>query len=92
MRDAPFILIVAAPSIVEAHRVACAAGIALPNGAIRHVRNHYGLRSCSHGTPVLCGERGHWPAGFSDCLTALLGSGRLRIAQDADIQRAKEGV
>lgn len=87
--DRTFLIIVAAPSIGEAHRVASAAGIPLPNEHIRHVRNAHGLRGWTPGTPVLCGSRKHWPADFDDCLMAMIARGHLRIAQDADIKKTK---
>lgn len=89
LEDRTFVLIVAAPSMGEAHKIAVGAGIQFPNGHIRHVRNAHGLRGWSWGTPVLTGERGHWPAEFEECLTALIARGQLRIAQDSDLQRAR---
>lgn len=89
LEDRAFVLIIAAPSIGEAHKVAVKAGINLPNEHIRHVRNAYGLRGWRHGTPVLAGDRGHWPAEFDDCLMAMIARGQLRIAQDDDLNRAR---
>ena len=87
--DRTFIIIVAAPTLNEAQKIAREAGIPLPNDHIRHVRNAHGLRGWSRGTPILCGPRGHWPGDFDDCLTGMIASGRFRIAQDADIEKAK---
>jgi hypothetical protein len=91
-REKPFILIIAAPSIVEARKIALDAGISMPSAAVRHVRNAYGFRGWSMGTPVLTGGRDHWPAEFENCLMAQVARGQLRIAQDDDITRARESV
>ncbi len=90
LEDRTFILIVAAPTLDEAQKIVREAGIPLPNAHIRHVKNAAGFRGWSRGTPVLTGaRRAHWPKDFEDFLTVELARGRFRIAQDADIQRAK---
>ncbi len=92
-KRSPFILLVVAPNIVEAHNVVVANGIPLPNQTIRHARNAYSLLHWPHGCPILFGSRDHWPATemgrrLSEAVEERVASGKLRLATDEDIQKS----
>ena len=93
MRDKmPKILLVVAPTIVEAHKAAKAHGIdpQACAGLLRTVTQAHRLRGWSQGTPVIFTNRATWgrspeALALDTALDAYLRTGRLRLAGNADI-------
>ncbi len=92
----PKILLVVAPTIVEAHRAALDHGIEplACRGLLRTVTQAHRLRGWSHGTPVIAGDRASWgrsaeTLALETALFAYLRTGRLRLAGDADLRELR---
>lgn len=98
MRERGPILLAVGPTPDLAKRALTENGLS-PDGGwrMRMVTRFTGLRGWSHGTPVVAIEVSRWPqlagwqgAALESALMAMLGSGRLRLAQDADLAVFRE--
>ena len=91
----PLVLVVA-PTPTMARDTLAAYGLTTDGGEmIRMVTRHTGLRGWHHGMPVLARDVSLWPSlgyaahALENTLMTLLACGRLRLAQESDIERVK---
>lgn len=96
MRENSPLVLVVAPTPVMAKKTLDAYGLTTDGGEmIRMVTRFTGLRGWHHGMPVLATGISRWPSlgyeahALENALTAMLTSGRMRLAQDADIARIR---
>lgn len=96
MRRAGPLVLVVAPTPVLARATLAAYGLTTDGGEmIRMVTRFTGLRGWHHGMPVLATDISQWSRmdhmseALRKTLITLLAEGRLRLAQESDIDRVK---
>lgn len=96
MRENSPLVLVVAPTPLMARKTLEAYGLTTDGGTmIRMVTRFTGLRGWHHGMPVLAMDISRWPAlgydahALENALMKMIACGRMRLAQDADIERVR---